>query len=68
VHCFPNLVSSEARPPIQQILICEDLTSLTMVEHERTPFNEENDAVITQNPDHAVRSESCAHAATIEKS
>lgn len=56
------VLGSEAREPILQISSCKDLHSLTIVAHERTPFtesallNEEIDAVIAQNPGHAVRS------------
>ena len=56
------VISSEARAPITQISSCKDLHSLTIVAHERTPFtekallNEEIDAVVAQNPGHAVRS------------
>jgi len=56
------VLSSEARAPITQISSCKDLHSLTIVAHERTPFteaallNEEIDAVVAQNPGHAVRS------------
>ena len=56
------LISSEARVPITQIASCKDLHSLTIVAHERTPFteqallSEEIDAVVAQNPGHAVRS------------
>jgi len=56
------VISSEARVPIEQISHCRDLRSLTIVAHERTPFtekallNEEIDAVVAQNPGHAVRS------------
>ena len=56
------VISSEARVPIEQISHCKDLHSLTIVAHERTPFtekalrNDEIDAVVAQNPGHAVRS------------
>lgn len=56
------VISSEARAPIEQISHCKDLHSLTIVAHERTPFtekalrNDEIDAVVAQNPGHAVRS------------
>ena len=56
------VINSEARVPIEQISHCKDLRSLTIVAHERTPFtekallNEEIDAVVAQNPGHAVRS------------
>ena len=56
------VISSEARAPIEQISTCKDLQSLIIVAHERTPFtesallSEELDAVVAQNPGHAVRS------------
>ncbi|MBT8436434.1 MAG: substrate-binding domain-containing protein, partial [Gammaproteobacteria bacterium] len=56
------VISSEARAPIMQISNCRDLRSLVIVAHERTPFTEEAlideeiDAVVAQNPGHAVRS------------
>ena len=56
------VISSEARVPIMQISHCMDLRDLTIVVHERTPFteaalrDEEIDAVVAQNPGHAVRS------------
>ena len=56
------LISSEARVPITQMANCRDLRSLIIVAHERTPFteqallSEEIDAVVAQNPGHAVRS------------
>jgi len=56
------VISSEARIPILQVAKSKDLSSLTIVVHERTPFTEqalitENiDAVVAQNPGHAVRS------------
>ena len=58
----PELHQLRSAPPIQQISNCRNLTSLTIAAHERTPFTEEAlinaeiDAVITQNPGHAVRS------------
>ena len=56
------VINSEARAPIEQVARCKDLRSLTVVAHERTPFTEnalrqeEIDAVVAQNPGHAVRS------------
>lgn len=56
------VLSSEARVPITAIGQYADLRSLTVVVHERTPFGEEAlrddriDAIIAQNPGHAVRS------------
>ena len=56
------VLSSEARIPISTIGQFADLRQLTVVVHERTPFCEEAlvddriDAIIAQNPGHAVRS------------
>jgi LacI family transcriptional regulator len=56
------VLSSEARIPITAVAACADLAKLTVVVHERTPFTEEAiraeriDAIIGQNPGHAVRS------------
>ncbi len=56
------VLSSEARIPLTAVAACADLTKLTVVVHERTPFTEEAiraeriDAIIGQNPGHAVRS------------
>ncbi len=56
------VLSSEARVPITAVSECADLHKLTVVVHERTPFTEEAihtdriDAIIGQNPGHAVRS------------
>lgn len=56
------VMSSEARIPISAIERCTDLHTLTVVVHERTPFTEEAiraeniNAIIAQNPGHAVRS------------
>lgn len=56
------LMSPEARVPLEALSHCADLTDLIVVAHERTPFNEEAlrderlDAIIAQNPGHAVRS------------
>ncbi|WP_421363690.1 MULTISPECIES: LacI family DNA-binding transcriptional regulator [Agrobacterium] len=56
------VLSSEARVPLSATSAHTDLTSLTVVAHERTPFSEEAlrddriDAVIAQDPGHAVRS------------
>ncbi|MBX2868115.1 MAG: LacI family DNA-binding transcriptional regulator [Acidiferrobacterales bacterium] len=56
------VISSEARIPVLQIAKNKDLSALTIVVHERTPFteqaliNEDIDAVVAQNPGHAVRS------------
>ncbi len=56
------IMSSEARIPIE--VMCEklNLSDITVVVHERTPFsetalkNDQIDAIIAQNPGHAVRS------------
>lgn len=56
------VISSEARMPVTQIAKFRDLNDLTVVVHERTPFSEKSlrkeeiDAVIAQDPGHAVRS------------
>ncbi len=56
------VLSSEARTPLTAIGANIDLTNLAVVVHERTPFTEEAlrddrvDAVIAQDPGHAVRS------------
>ncbi len=56
------VISSEARIPVVQVSSCRALHSIIVVVHERTPFTEaaleagEIDAVIAQNPGHAVRS------------
>lgn len=56
------IMSSEARIPIE--VMCEklNLSDVSVVVHERTPFseaalkNDQIDAIIAQNPGHAVRS------------
>ncbi|MEM7633916.1 MAG: LacI family DNA-binding transcriptional regulator [Pseudomonadota bacterium] len=56
------VMSSEARIPVTHIAGCYDLEKLAVVVHERTPFSEASirdeqiDAIIAQNPGHAVRS------------
>lgn len=56
------VMSAEARIPISAIERYVDLQKLTVVVHERTPFTEEAireekiNAIIGQNPGHAVRS------------
>jgi LacI family transcriptional regulator len=56
------IISSEARVPLQAIARFADLKKLVVVAHERTPFSEQAlrdekvDAIIAQNPGHAVRS------------
>lgn len=56
------VMSSEARIPLTAVAESADLESLTIVVHERTPFTEKAirseviDAIIGQNPGHAVRS------------
>lgn len=56
------VVSSEARIPISAISQCADLRTLSIVAHERTLFtenairDEKIDAIIAQDPGHAVRS------------
>lgn len=56
------VVSPEARVPLEAIARFADLKKLVVVAHERTPFSEQAlreervDAIIAQNPGHAVRS------------
>lgn len=56
------VLSAEARVPVSAIGQSGDLGKLTVVVHERTPFTEEAlkdeqiDAIIAQDPGHAVRS------------
>jgi LacI family transcriptional regulator len=56
------VLSSEARLPIKVLQKMSNLKELVVVAHERTPFSEaalvsdEVDAIIAQNPGHAVRS------------
>lgn len=56
------VVGSEARIPVSTIAAARSLERITLVAHERTPFTEralmrgEIDAVIAQDPGHAVRS------------
>ncbi len=56
------VMSSEARVPVSQLVECCSMSELTVVVHERTPFSEQAlkeekiDAIIAQNPGHAVRS------------
>ncbi|MBB5575372.1 MULTISPECIES: LacI family DNA-binding transcriptional regulator [Rhizobium] len=56
------VLSSEARVPLAAAAANIDLVNLSVVVHERTPFSEEAlrdgriDAVIAQDPGHAVRS------------
>lgn len=56
------VLSAEARLPISTIAQFTDLRRLTVAVHERTPFSEDAlrderiDAIIAQNPGHAVRS------------
>jgi LacI family transcriptional regulator len=56
------VMSSEARVPVAAISDCSDIQNLTVVVHERTPFTENAirseiiDAIIGQNPGHAIRS------------
>ncbi|PDT05790.1 LacI family transcriptional regulator [Rhizobium chutanense] len=56
------VLSSEARIPLSATAAKVDLVNLAVVAHERTPFSEEAlrddriDAVIAQDPGHAVRS------------
>lgn len=56
------VLSSEARIPLEGAASFTDLRPLTVVVHERTPFSESGlrderiDAVIAQDPGHAVRS------------
>ena len=55
------VMSPEARSPVKQVAEFWDLSDLTVVAHERTPFSEEAlrsgdiDAIIAQNPTSAVR-------------
>jgi LacI family transcriptional regulator len=56
------VLSSEARIPITAISQCADLSKLSVIAHERTQFTENAireekiDAIIAQDPGHAVRS------------
>lgn len=56
------VLSSESRVPVAAIAQCTDLRTLTVVVHERTPSSEQSlredgiDAIIAQDPGHAVRS------------
>ena len=56
------VMSSEARVPVLSVANCVDIDILTIIVHEKTPFseaalrNEKIDAIIAQNPEHAVRS------------
>ncbi|MEP4342768.1 MAG: LacI family transcriptional regulator, partial [Lentilitoribacter sp.] len=56
------IMSSEARIPIEVMREKLNLSDVTVVVHERTPFsetalkNDQIDAIIAQNPGHAVRS------------
>ena len=56
------VLSSEARAPLSAVWSAKGTRSLTVVAHERTPFSEQAlmderiDAVIAQDPGHAVRS------------
>ena len=56
------VMSSEARIPVSHVADCHDLAKLAVIVHERTPFteaairDEQIDAIIAQNPGHAVRS------------
>lgn len=56
------IMSAEARVPVSALEHCADLSRTTVVVHERTPFTEQAirkdkiDAIIAQNPGHAVRS------------
>lgn len=56
------VLSSEARIPLEGAASFTDLQEITVVVHERTPFSERGlrdasiDAVIAQDPGHAVRS------------
>lgn len=56
------VLSSEARVPLRAVWSAQGSTHLTVVAHERTPFSEQAlmdervDAVIAQDPGHAVRS------------
>ena len=56
------IMSSEARIPLLSVAEATEINELTIVVHERTPFSEQAlrrekiDAIIAQNPGHAVRS------------
>lgn len=56
------IMSAEARVPVAALEQCADLLNTTVVVHERTPFTEHAirtdrvDAIIAQDPGHAVRS------------
>jgi len=56
------VISSDARCPLLSVMKVKDVNDLTIVVHERTPFSEKAlkqeriDAIIAQNPGHAVRS------------
>lgn len=56
------VVSAEARTPMSKVALNCELENIVTVVHERTPFTEQSlkdekiDAVIAQNPGHAVRS------------
>ena len=56
------VLSSEAHAPLRAVEEVQDPRALTIVVHERTPFSEEAlkddriDAIIAQDPSHAVRS------------
>lgn len=56
------IMNAEARQSLTAIEACSDLATRTVVVHERTPFTEEAircdriDAIIAQDPGHAVRS------------
>lgn len=56
------VVTAEARAPISKVALNCELENIVTVVHERTPFTEQSlkdekiDAVIAQNPGHAVRS------------
>ncbi|WP_084364797.1 LacI family DNA-binding transcriptional regulator [Rhizobium sp. RU36D] len=56
------VMSSEARAPLAAVEEVRDARALTIVVHERTPFSEDAlkddriDAIIAQDPSHAVRS------------
>lgn len=56
------VMNSEAREPLEAVSAITDLVPLVAVVHERTPFTESAltdniiDAIIAQNPGHAVRS------------
>ena len=67
------VLSSEARVPLEMVARARDLRTLMIVVHERTPFSEEFlqgeqiDAIIAQNPGHAVRSALNIMQSRIEK-